>query len=225
MSLTQQVFNYCERASDPSLWAEPLNAITNIGFIVASVYSYFILRQQPLKEIIHYILIALVFIIGVGSTLFHTFATRWSLLTDVLPIVAFIYLYFTFTLYRFIGLKILGCLFGLGVFIGFSYYVGMIKCEGGECLNGTIAYVPALVALFVFGLILSWKQHKAAFSFFLAGFVFFVSASLRTYDFELCHSFSIANHSFGSHFLWHLLNSVTLFILLRAAILFGQKKV
>ena len=33
------------------------------------------------------------FVIGVGSFLFHTFANRWSALADVLPILAFVLIY------------------------------------------------------------------------------------------------------------------------------------
>lgn len=36
MSLGEKLFLYCERAQDPSFWAEPLNAVSNAAFLIAA---------------------------------------------------------------------------------------------------------------------------------------------------------------------------------------------
>ena len=39
MDYQQKIFAYCERGLDPSFWAEPVNALTNLGFILASLIA------------------------------------------------------------------------------------------------------------------------------------------------------------------------------------------
>ena len=51
-----------------------------------------------------------------------------------------------------------------------------------------------------------------------AAAVFFVSLMLRTVDLPLCGQFPL-----GTHFAWHLLNAVVLFIVARAMVLYGKR--
>ena len=88
----EAIDNYCER-TDASLWAEPLNAFSNLAFIaafVAGLWCYRRYRQETGRQRWEFILLlALLCGIGVGSFLFHTFATRWALVADVGPITLF----------------------------------------------------------------------------------------------------------------------------------------
>jgi hypothetical protein len=52
----------------------------------------------------------------------------------------------------------------------------------------------------------------------LAAAVFVISLAFRTVDRAVCGTFPL-----GTHFIWHLLNAVVLFVLLRAAIRFEPK--
>ncbi len=226
MSWTQQIFNYCERATDPHFWGEPLNAVTNLAFILAAILAFKHVRKQPHGTCgyFHYILIAVVFLIGLGSGLFHTLATRWSALADVLPIVVFIFLYLYFAMRNYLSLSILASGIGILLFIGLNYVTSTIKCEGGPCLNGTIGYVPALAALVCLGFLSLIKKHKAAISLLTASVVFTCSAIFRSIDISTCPQTTIGHYPVGTHFMWHILNALTLYILLRAAVLYGHTK-
>ncbi|MCD8494126.1 MAG: ceramidase domain-containing protein [Alphaproteobacteria bacterium] len=79
---------YCERLG-PGLWAEPLNALTNAAFFIAAVLAYLLARKENKLDWRSGILIGLVAIIGTGSTLFHTIATFWAMLTDSIPILIY----------------------------------------------------------------------------------------------------------------------------------------
>jgi len=79
---------YCERLG-PGLWAEPLNALTNLGFLVAALASWQLARRSESRDGSLGSLIALIVAIGVGSAMFHTFATGWARVLDVLPILLF----------------------------------------------------------------------------------------------------------------------------------------
>ena len=90
--------------------------------------------------------------------------------------------------------------------------------QAGLCLNGSERYLPALATMLLIGLLLAVKKHPAAPSILAAGLIFAVSITFRSLDREICDALSPGGYMLGSHFLWHLLNAVTLYLLTRAAI-------
>ena len=78
MDLTKPIDIYCERL-DSSIWAEPINAVTNFAFVLAAIIMWF--RCKNLVE--GKVLAVLLFSIGYGSFLFHTFAQTWAAILDV----------------------------------------------------------------------------------------------------------------------------------------------
>ena len=74
---------YCERL-DPSFWAEPFNALSNLSFIVAGFLLWRL--RSPRSKLIA----TLVILIGLGSFSFHTFANRLTGLIDVLVIAIYL---------------------------------------------------------------------------------------------------------------------------------------
>src|SRR3546814_7159311 len=86
---------YCERVG-PGLWSEPLNLVTNLAFILAGVLLVVALRRAGpavRRDPAIIGLAVLVLVVGIGSGLFHSFATRWAALADVIPIALFILFY------------------------------------------------------------------------------------------------------------------------------------
>ena len=206
---------YCERTG-PEYWSEPANAITNFAFIISAIMIAFLVRQQIRqgnRDIASWVFCALIFAIGVGSWLFHTHATRWALLSDIIPIAIFILLYTWYALRRFAEAPAVVCGIGVLIVLGISRAVPELTgFQGGS-------YVAALLALVVIGGYLRFmKSHIAGTALLAAAVVFFVSLSLRTIDLPLCSRFPL-----GTHFAWHLLNAVVLFIVARAMILYGRR--
>jgi hypothetical protein len=80
---TETIDIYCERL-DPSFWAEPINAVTNLAFIAVGVWA---LRGSSQTGKVLGLLTVLV---GIGSLAFHTFATPWAAALDVGFIALFI---------------------------------------------------------------------------------------------------------------------------------------
>lgn len=214
----EQVFVYCERHMHTGFWAEPLNAVTNIAFLVAALMAYSDLRSKAPRTGggLILVLILLVMTIGAGSFLFHTFATRWAALTDVIPIAAFIFSYVALSLRWYFRLGIAASLAG-GVLVGLA---GNLM---PPWFNGSFAYAPALLTLLIVGVLLKARDHGAAPWILSAGAVFVVSITFRTIDMGAgCFAFppGAADPQFviGTHPLWHILNGVTVYLLLRAAI-------
>ncbi|CAN0575733.1 unnamed protein product, partial [Laminaria digitata] len=156
---------YCERLG-PGLLAEPVNAVTNLAFIVAAYFLVrMILRADPVvrRDAGIWALIALVLAIGIGSSLFHTFATRWALLTDVIPIAIFILVYTWYAIRRFAEAPAWVCALGVAGVLGLAMAVPPLTgFRGGS-------YVAALTALLVIGGYLKFgRAHPAGTALLLA---------------------------------------------------------
>ncbi|MFY0610618.1 MAG: ceramidase domain-containing protein [Hyphomicrobiaceae bacterium] len=222
----KQLFSYCERALDPAFWAEPINAWSNAAFWIAALAALLLWLRMPRRErqAFDLVLVALVFIIGVGSFLFHTFATRWAVLADVFPITVFMLVYLGCALKRFLGWNWLGTSIGVALFFATLQQAEKIRCGDGPCFNGSIGYVPAFIVLLLVGGALAIRKHPAARSLIAAGLIFAVSLSLRTVDRTVCDATHVGlfESPLGTHFLWHVLNGTLLYILVRAAILHGR---
>jgi len=219
MAWPDSVIDYCER-QDQSFWSEPLNALTNVAFLLAAAAAFWLWRRQSKADGPALALIVVTALVGVGSFIFHTVATQGAALFDVVPIAIFIYGYFLLALRRFFGLGALAAL-AITVLFASGSYLASASIHGW---NGSVAYLPALCALIAFAALL-WprsespppellRRRQTAVGLALAALLFSISLAFRTIDREVCPVFPL-----GAHFLWHLLNAGVLWLLLRTAIL------
>ncbi|MGI9521606.1 MAG: ceramidase domain-containing protein [Hyphomicrobiaceae bacterium] len=223
--MSAKIFAYCERGLDPAFWAEPLNAITNGAFIIAALMATWRWQNAPpaRRGWVELYLIVLIYAIGIGSFLFHTFATLWAAFADTLPIGIFMVSYLAYALRRYLNLGWLLTVVALIFFFISLRQASVFRCGSEACLNGSFAYVPAFIALVLIGAILVARRHAAGWSLVLAGMIFAVSLTFRTLDQDLCgYTIIPPARAIGLHFLWHILNAVLLYVLARAAILYGQ---
>jgi hypothetical protein len=216
MEWTAPIDAYCERVA-AGLLGEPLNALSNFAFFLAAGYGLVVARREH-SGLAVWLLAWLVGVIGVGSLLFHTFANRWSMLADVGPITIFIYAYFAFALRRFVGLAWPTTLFLLGTLLATNVAIGLLTPPG--LLNGSIGYLPALLAALAMALVLRSRNHPVYFHLTAAAIIFACSLTFRTADRVVCHAVPI-----GTHFVWHVLNALVLGLYLEAAARFGAKRV
>lgn len=239
MTLGEHVFQYCERGTDTALWAEPLNAVSNAGFFLAALIFWQCLLWRPREQrsADHYLLIALVFLIGLGSLAFHLFATAGTELADVIPITVFMLVYLGVALNRFLSVPPGWTVLLVAGFAGLMAAAAQVHCwDGGiglagtaegskTCLNGSMSYLPALAAMIIVGMLAAERRHRAAPYVLGAAVVFIVSVLLRSLDFVFCDEVTIDGRDVGTHFMWHLLNAVVIFLLLRATLETGFKEV
>jgi hypothetical protein len=201
--------SYCERAGAPEMWAEPLNALTNLAFILAAWLAYQNVRSLPLCRFPEgYVLCALLAFIGVGSGLWHLFPSSTTVMLDVLPITAFIYVALGALLMRSFGWRWWQMLLGVAALTGFNAMAGVVF--NPDTLHGTIMYLPTY-AMLVALVALAFVQKR----YFVAELgkitlIWTVSLTFRTLDIPLCAALPV-----GSHFLWHSFNAVVLYRLIR----------
>jgi hypothetical protein len=210
---------YCERI-DPGFWAEPLNAITNIAFIIASFWAWQTAYKLEKLDSTIKLLCIMAASIGIGSFLFHTYANLWSYFADVIPIWSFVALYVVVLIIRTSAkspLRVDGITAGIIAIIGIVWIIGsgsatQIKAST-DVLNGSEQYAPALIALYFFALVSVHEKNPIRLWIVSAAMIFTLSLIARTVDLHLCETFP-----HGTHLYWHLLDGLTVGLLLQGLI-------
>ena len=199
MEWTRYIDGYCERMG-PEYWAEPINAITNLAFVLAALVMWRRTRGVPLARALCVVL----GLIGVGSFLFHTHAQVWAAMADVLPIVCFILLYLFAVNRDAIGTSGWAA-FGLTTL--FIPYAGMMVPAFSliPALGGSAAYAPVPLLIFLYAGFLRQRLPEFARGLAIGAGLLVVSLTFRTLDELVCEAIPI-----GTHFMWHVLNGVML---------------
>ncbi|MEQ8293189.1 MAG: ceramidase domain-containing protein [Roseovarius sp.] len=192
---------YCERLG-PAYWAEPVNAVTNLAFLVAAAVMAWRLRgaQLPLANA----MVVLLALIGIGSYLFHTHAERWAALADTTPILAFILVYLYASSRDYHGLSKLWSLVSVGLFFPFAAILVPLFAQV-PVLSASAGYLPVVVLIAGYAVVLARRAPETARGLALGAGLLFLSITLRSLDMPLCESWPV-----GTHFTWHLLNGLLL---------------
>lgn len=208
MEWTRQIDGYCERL-DASFWAEPINALTNGAFLIAAIILWERSRRQAVKGLAPCLCIILA-AIGIGSFLFHTFATIWAALADVLPIVGFVFVYI-FAVNRDIwGLR--GWRLWGATALFFPYAAALIPLFSRvPGLGSSASYAPVPLLILIYAVMLRRRFPVLARDFLVGAAILVCSILFRSLDLPLCDGLHSDGHSpLGTHFLWHCLNGLML---------------
>ncbi len=209
MDLSEHITAYCERQA-PELYAEPLNAISNLAFFYWAwkLWTEIDPRKPYLKARLRW-LAGLIAFVGVGSLAFHTFATGWASVLDVLFIGVFN------VSYLIIFLRVVPRWPRHWALAGGAGFVLVDRIVAtylpGNLLNGSVLYLPAAIVLVALTAYARTIAPEAGRMMMKAVAVFAVSLVARTIDQALCQSWP-----WGTHFVWHLLNAWVLYQLSRA---------
>lgn len=190
---------YCER-TDPTYWSEPINAVTNLAFIIAAIFMW--RRSGPLMG--GKILSAIVFAIGIGSYLFHTHATLWASLTDVVPIGIFILVYLYLTNLHIAGWPRWAAAIGTVGFLPFAAGITLILNDIPFFQTSNF-YWSVPILLLIYAATLRRRVPRTARGFVVGAALLTLSITMRSLDETLCRAVPI-----GTHFTWHILNGVML---------------
>jgi len=200
-TLLSSVDIYCERL-DASFWAEPINAISNLSFIVA---GFFLWRLKTPRSNLMAILVIL---IGLGSFSFHTVANRLTSLLDVLAIALYL-VAFAFLIPKQWSKNALLIQLGSVLMLIVSIVLAQLLISYSKPALPWLPsgmYLGAWLALIMFAWVTQYSNKAAARFLWLAAIVFPASLLSRQLDMPLCDSIG------GTHWLWHLFNGITLFL-------------
>ena len=199
MDWTRAIDAYCER-TDPSYWSEPVNAVTNLAFIVSAIVMW----RRCAERTGGRVLAAILFAIGVGSWLFHTHATPWAAMADTMPILLFTLVYIFLANRDFWGWPVWGA--GLGA-LAYIPYTAVLTPVFEALPFSTISsfYWPLPVLIFAYAALLRRRAPELARNLAIGAGILCVSLTARSLDEPLCAAIPL-----GTHFLWHILNAVML---------------
>ena len=205
------VSNYRERLGNPDFWAEPLNALSNASFVVAAFFAWDLANGRRANCRVTVALVSLVGVIGFGSFFFHTVPNRITMAFDILPIVLFQIVYLWLSTNRMLSLSRLASLAIVVSVTGLS--LALLSLQ--KPLNGSLFYLPSLLAMFAIGSLWSRKTSAEPYLLIGAAVCFCVAIMARTVD-------KTVPWHFGTHFVWHLLNGLVVYLALRAWVISSQ---
>jgi hypothetical protein len=200
---------YCERVG-PGLLAEPLNAVSNISFLLAAWAAWLLAKRTGTLSAGVRALIALAALVGIGSILWHTYPTMPTLILDIVPILIFLIWFIWLYARNVIGMRSLFAVasvraFLLGTFLAFPF---------AGVLHGALVYTPGLIVALVLGVFHATERTVARFTLLAAAGVYSAALFFRTLDNEVCPVLPI-----GTHFLWHFLIGLVTYLAMRSLIL------
>jgi hypothetical protein len=193
---TRAIDGYCERLG-PQYWAEPINAVTNAGFVLVALFLW------PRVRGVDRVLVVILGVIGIGSYLFHTHGQVWAALADVAPIGAFVLVYIFVANRDYWGMRP-GWAFGATVLF-FPYAALMVPVFEWLRLGSSSAYAPVALMIAGYAVALRRRLPEVARGLGIGAALLALSITFRALDEPLCSVIP-----FGTHFLWHLLNAAML---------------
>jgi hypothetical protein len=211
----QQIFDngpmYNEFVHD-TLIHEPWNAYSSLCFFIPVIFWLIYLRGKYRTYGIITALLPLLFLNGLGSTLFHAFrASNWFLLLDWLP-AALMTLILSIYFWHRVTHKVWKA---IGVVLGFyalaftmvkvlSQQTGLSGPSIGYFFTGAAFLVPVIIDL-------KRNQWKHVGLYLLSLFCLVLALLFRILDYPTPNPFAWLPQ--GTHFLWHVTSSLAVFSL------------
>ena len=199
MDLSKPIDIYCERL-DIGIWAEPINAVTNAAFIFVAIFMWLRCKNLVEGRILSFIL----FSIGCGSFLFHTFAQTWAAILDVTAILIFILTYIFLANRRFLAWSKMVSLIGVILFFPYQLLFASIL-SNIQFFGSSVQYIPVAILIFIYSGLLRKSEPNLSRGLFIGASILCLSIIFRTIDEPFC-SISLV----GTHFVWHILNAIML---------------
>lgn len=199
MDWTRAIDGYCER-TDPGYWAEPVNALTNLAFIIAAAVMWQRSRGQTGGRV----LAAILFLIGLGSYLFHTYAVAWAAAADTTPILIFTLSYIYLANRDFWGWS--PWISALGALAFVPYTMALTPVFANVPFLGVSSfYWPLPVLIFAYAVLLRRREPATSRNLAVGALILCLSLVARSLDEAICDQWPM-----GTHFLWHILNAIML---------------
>lgn len=203
-------YGVCERQHPEGIFAEPLNVLSSIFFFVAAWVIFEKCKNHPEikfeKKLDIHILNFLMFAIGLSSMIFHMAPSKYTELMDIAFIVTFINLYFLSFLIRMAHLKTFAIIVCFVALTGFSH---MLVSQFPNAMNDSIAYLSTVITVIFMAIFLKKKKRAGAKDFGYVAVLGVISLTFRSIDNYVCDTVQ-----FGTHFMWHSLNAVIIYLLM-----------
>lgn len=195
-----------------SLIHEPWNAYSSLFFFIPVVFWIFYLRGQYRDHKIIVAILPLLFLNGLGSTLFHAFrASNFFLLLDWMPASIMSLILSTFFWTKIVKKWYLGLLCVLGFYFLAGFTITNFLSRENLGLAPNIGYFFVGCSFFIPILVNLYRNSMKYWYHIALSFLFLVlSLVCRTLDYPTPNPFG-EHLPQGTHFLWHVFSSFAVF--------------
>ena len=190
---------YCERTHH-GIISEPINFATNMSFLIAAIVMWY--RAKTIKAC--RILSMMLASIGIASALHHSFAQTWAALIDVLSIAVFVFTYLFLANRNYLGLSVKHSIIIMILFLPINFISSNYLLDF-DFLGDSAGYMPILFLTGAYALILRNKLPKVSNGLLIGFYALAISLAFRTVDQTFCSQWPV-----GTHFMWHIVNAITL---------------
>lgn len=202
---------HCERIQE-GFFEEPLNALSNLGFIIAAFYLYKFIKTKKNQPFSNYFLVYLCGFIGLGSMTFHITAKMWAAMYfDVLPIAVFAATFMYLFSRHILRLGMVGTTLLLALLI-FENFV--FKSYVGRAPDGYVSLIPSAFFLLFICIFMIITKNRSTKNICIATAIAIVAIFCRATDMYFCDV-----NPYGMHFIWHSLMGVFMYIVTRELII------
>lgn len=202
---SRSIVEYCERIGN-SFFSQPINFFSNAAFLISAYFIFKLFKNIKEKRFEYWILFCLILLIGLGSALWHSFKTPFTLALDAVPIYLFL-LVFLYLLLKNLIRNTKRSLIGISSFVILQLAVSIYL---PEVLNGSIRHVVNASVFLLLNLWIYKESKKLNFDFIFAFLVYVLGITFRTIDNTVCSLFPS-----GTHFLWHMFTALTTYLAVR----------
>ena len=199
MNWVEHIDGYCERTG-PEFWSEPINFVTNAAFVIMAIFMWYRCRDDRSARFFCFVLA----LIGIGSALFHSYAVVWAAVADVVPILMFVLIYIYFANRDFWNLSRAWAFVGVLLFFPFVALT-LPLFQSIPILNLSAEYLPIALLITLYAVAFRKYDKSLSRGLSLGAVILFISIMFRSVDVPLCERIP-----FGTHFMWHILNSLML---------------
>ncbi len=197
-------FTYCEQ-SDFYFTQQPFNTFSSVAFFIIAYLLYQQLKPTDTK---HKLLVALPVAIGIGSMLWHSTMQMWALATDVIPIFTFMMIFQYVFLSHVTDWNPRRKLYDVG---GMLLAMAIFSLLWNDIfIQKSNAFIPVVLWLLYTARTAVAGRARLVRTLNMAAGVFAVSILMRIVDVPLCDLMPI-----GTHYLWHILSAVTLYMVMQ----------
>lgn len=204
---------YCEGGNSLEFFAEPLNAISNIAFIFAGLGIYRLLTKNRIQQVEFKAVLILILFLGFGSFLWHATRNSYTLILDVVP-AALSFAVITYIFLRnLIGNKLLALSIAL-LLLPTRFFISSFAPT--DIISSLIRNLINATTFFLIILLSFRKYGKIAFEGLVVLTVYLAAIIMRIVDLQVCQTFPL-----GTHFLWHILDALAVYLVIKFIIKLG----
>jgi len=196
-----------------------MNAWSNGAFLIAAIAGWRLLSVSPNAKA-HRTIRALTLLgalAGIGGYLFHRSDAPYARWGETVPILAFMLLYVWLLLRRFFHWNFL---FAIPVVAIYAVAVYWLETHApGQAPFGRAMNLPTLVLFLLAAIGFLLRLREAFWPMLWALVVLLASSVASTADAPICPMLGL-----GTHVIWHLLDALLLYLLLRLAVLHAPRR-